>query len=149
MLLFSHSVMFNFWDPWTATCQACFTISWSMLKLMSIVSVMPSSHLIHWCPLLLLFSIRVFSKELALCIRWPEYWSFSISISSYKYSGLISLKIDWFDLLTILDSDLAQIHVHRVNDAINRLILCHPLLLPPSIFPSIRVFSSESVLHIR
>ena len=84
-----------------------FTISWSLLKLMSIESVMPSNHLIFCHPLLLLPSIlpsiRVFSNELALCIRWPKYWSFSFSISlSNEYSGLISFRIDWFDLLAVL-----------------------------------------------
>ena len=90
--------------PWTAACQASlsFTTSLSLLKLMSIESVMPSNHLILWCPFLLLPSIfpniKVFSNELALCIRWPKYCSFSISPSN-EYSGLISFRIDWFDLL--------------------------------------------------
>ena len=80
-----------------------FTISWSLLKLMSIESVMPSNHLILSHPLLLLPSIfpsiRVFFNELALCIRWSKYWSFSFSISpSNEYSGLISFGTDWFDL---------------------------------------------------
>ena len=79
-----------------------FTISWSLLKLMSIESVMPSNHLILCCPLLLLPaifpSIRVFSNELSLRIRWPKYRSFSFSPSN-EYSGLISFRIDWFDLL--------------------------------------------------
>ena len=79
------------------------TNSWSLLKLMSIESVMPSSHLSLCRPLLLLPSIfpsiRVFSNESVLCIRWPKYWSLSFSISpSSKYSGLISFRIDWFDL---------------------------------------------------
>ena len=94
--------------PWTAACQDSLFItnSWSLLKLVSIQSVMPSSHLILCRPLLLLPSIfpsiRVFSNELALCIRWPKYWSFSFSISpSSEYSGLISFKIDWFDLLAV------------------------------------------------
>ena len=85
-----------FATPWTAAHQASlsFTVSWSLLKLMSIESVMPSNHLILCHPLLLLPSIfpsiRVFSNELALCIRWPKYWSFSFSISPfYEYSGLI------------------------------------------------------------
>ena len=83
-----------------------FTISQSLLKLMCIESVMPSSHLVLCRPLLLLPSvfpsIRVFSAESALCIRWPKYWSFSFSISpSSEYSGLISFRIDWFDLLAI------------------------------------------------
>ena len=94
--------------PWTVAYQACrsFTISWSLLKFTSIESVMPSNRLILWCPLLLLPSIfpriRVFSNELALCIRRPKYWSFSFSISpSNEYSGLISFKIDWLDLLAV------------------------------------------------
>ena len=97
--------------PWTAAHQASpsFTISWSWLKLMSIESVMPSNHLILCHPLLLLPSIfpsiRVFSNELALCIRWPKYWSFTFSLSpSNEYSRLISFRIDWFDLLEVQDS---------------------------------------------
>ena len=94
-----------FATPWTTALQASlsFTISQSLLKLMSIVSVMPFNHLIL-CHLLLLLpsiflSIRVFFNELALCIRWPKYWSFSFSISpSNEYSGLISFRIDWFVL---------------------------------------------------
>ena len=78
-----------------------FAISWNVLKLMSIESVMPSNHFILWCPLLLLPSIfpsiRVFSNELALCIRWPKHWSFSFSINlSDEYAGLISFRVDWF-----------------------------------------------------
>ena len=90
---------------WTATCQASLslTISWNLLKLMSIVSMMPSNHLILCQPLLLpsIFpSIRVFSSESAFHIRWPVYLSFSFIISpSSEYSGLISFRIDWFDLL--------------------------------------------------
>ena len=96
-----------FATPWTAACQASlsFTISWSFLKLMSIESVMPSNHLILGHPLLLPSippSIRVFSNESVLHIRWPTYWSFSFSISpSNEYPGLISFRIDWFDLLEI------------------------------------------------
>ena len=83
-----------------------FTISWNLLKLMSIDSVMPSNHLILCHPLLLLpsffLSIRVFSNELALHIRWQEYWSFSFSISpSNEHSGLISFRINWFDLFAV------------------------------------------------
>ena len=95
-----------FESPWTAARQASlYTInSRSLLKLMSIESVMLSNHLILCHPLLLLPltfpSIRVFSKESVLCIRWPKYWIFSFSISpSNEYSGLISFRIDWFDLL--------------------------------------------------
>ena len=81
-----------------------FTISWSLLRFMSVDSVMPSNHPILCCPLLFLPSsfpsIRFFSNESALHIRWPNYWSFSISPSN-EYSGLISFRIDWFDLLAV------------------------------------------------
>ena len=82
------------------------TNSWSLLKLMSIKSLMPSNHLMLCSPLLLLPSIfpsiRVFSNELAVCIRWPKYWSFSFSIiPSNEYSELMSLRIDWFGLLAV------------------------------------------------
>ena len=93
---------------WTATHQAppSSTVSWSLLKFMSIESVMLSNHLIFCCSLLLLSSvfpsIRVFSNESAPLIRWPKYWSFSFSISpSNEYSGLISFRIDWFNLLAV------------------------------------------------
>ena len=95
--------------PWTAACQASLFItnSWSLLKLMSIESVMPSNNLV-FCrsPCLLLPSIfpsiRVFSNESALHIRWPKYWSFSFNISpSNEYSGLISFRMDWFYLLAV------------------------------------------------
>ena len=94
--------------PWTTSHQAflSLTISQSLPKFMSSALVMPSSHLILWCHLVLLSSIfpiiRVFSNELGVRIRWPKYWSFSISIShSSEYSGLISFKSDWFDFLVI------------------------------------------------
>ena len=92
----------------TAACKATLslTVSWSLLKPMSIESVMPSNHLILCHPFLLLPSIfpsiGVFSNKSVLCIRWPEYWSFSFSISpSNEYSGLISFRIYWFDLLAV------------------------------------------------
>ena len=97
-----------FATPWTTASQASlsFIISQSLLKLMSVESLMPSNHLILRCPLLLLISIfpsiMVFSNKLALRTRWPKYWSFSFSISpSNEYSGLISFRIDWFDLLEV------------------------------------------------
>ena len=96
-----------FATPWTAARQTSLSItnSQSLLKLTSIKSVMPSNHLVLCCPLLLpsiLPSIRVFSNEAVLHIRWPKYWSFSFSISpSNDYSGLISFRIDWFDLLAV------------------------------------------------
>ena len=104
-LLFSHEVVSKS-DSWAVACQdfLSFTISWNLLKCMSIESVMLSNYLILWHPLLLLPSvfpsIRVFSSELALYIRWPNYWSFSISPSN-EYSGFVSFKIDWFDLLAV------------------------------------------------
>ena len=105
--------------PWTTSLQASLsiTISRSMPKLMSIEFMMPSNYLILCCPLLLLSSIfpsiRVFSNELVLRIRWPEYWSFSFSISpSNDYSGLISFRMDWFDLLEVQETlkHLLQYH---------------------------------------
>ena len=91
--------------PWTTALKdsLSFTNSWSLLKVMCIESVVPSNHLILYCPFLLLPSIfpsiRVFSNESALCIGWSKYWSFSFSISpSNEYSGLISFRIYWFDL---------------------------------------------------
>ena len=97
-----------FATPWTAAHQSSlsFIISYSLLRLISIESMMPSNQFILYHPLLLLpsifSSIRVFSSESALCIRWTKYWSFSFNISpSNKYSGLISLRIDWFDLLDV------------------------------------------------
>ena len=102
----SHVQLFA--TPWAAACQASlsFTIAQSLLKFMSIESVMPSNHLILCHPLLLLPSIlpsiRVFSSESALCIRWAKYWSFSFSMSpSNGYSGLIFFRMDWFDLLAV------------------------------------------------
>ena len=97
-----------FATPWIAACQASLSItnSWSSPKLTSIESVMPSSHLILCRPLLLLPpippSIRVFSNESTLCIRWPKYWSFSFGISpSKEHPGLISFRMDWLDLLVV------------------------------------------------
>ena len=96
-----------FATPWTAAHQASLSItnSWSLFKLMSIRSMMPSNYLILCHPLLLpsiFSSIRVFSNESVLHIRWPKYWRFSFSISpSNEYSGLISFRTDWFDLLEV------------------------------------------------
>ena len=103
---FSHSAVSD--SSWTAARQAFLSItnSWSLLKVMSIESMMPSNHLILCHSLLLLPSIfpsiRVFSNESILHIRWPKYWSFSISISlSNEYSGLVSFRMDWLDLLAV------------------------------------------------
>ena len=109
--------------PWTSAHQASLFItnSQSLLKLMSIKSVMPSNHLILCRPLLLppsIFpSIRVFSNELVLHIRWPEYWSFSFSINpSNEYSGLISFRIDWLDHLAV-QGTLKSLHQHHSSKA--------------------------------
>ena len=111
--------------PWTAAHWASlsFTISWSLLKLMSLELVMLSNHLILCCPLLLspsVFpSIRVFSSESALHLRWPKYWSFSFSISpSNEYSGLISYRIDWFDLLAVQGTHKSLLQHHSLKASI-------------------------------
>ena len=111
-------------NPTTAACQASlsFSISWSLLKFMSIELVMLSNRLIFYCPLLFLLSIfpriRVFSNESALHISWPKCWSFSFSISpSSEYSGLISFRIDWFDLLAVRETlkSLPQHHNSKAS----------------------------------
>ena len=111
-----------FATPWTIARQASLSIidSWSLLKLMSIELVMPSNHLILCHPFLLLPSIfpsiRVFSNESVLLIRWPKYWSFSFSISpSNEYSGLISFRIDWLDLLAVQGTLKSLIHGRNIN----------------------------------
>ena len=114
-----------FVTPWTAARQASlsFTVSRSLLKLMSIESVMPSDHLILCHPLLLLpfifSSIRTFSNDLALHIRWPEYWSFSFNISpSNEYSGLISFWIEWFDLLAVQETLKSLLQHHSLKASV-------------------------------
>ena len=130
-----------FVTPWTAACQASpsITNSQSLLKLMAIESVMPSNHLILCCPLLLLPSIfpsiRVFSNESALHMRWPKYWSFSFSISpSNEYPGLISFRMDWLDLLAVqgILKSLLQHHSSKASilwcSAFFVVQLSHPYL---------------------
>ena len=119
-MLLSPSVMSNsFVTPWTTALQASlsFTVSQSLLKLVSIESMVPSNHLILCCPFLILPSVfprmRFFSSESTLCIRWPKYWSFSFSISpSNEYSGLISFRIDWFDLLAVQGTSRSLLQHH-------------------------------------
>ena len=111
-----------FVTPWTAPFQASLSITnfWNLLKLMSIELVMPSNHLILSHPLLLLPSIfpsiRVFSNESALRIRWPKYWSFSFNVSpSNEHSGLISFRMDWLDLLAV-QGTLNSLLQHHLED---------------------------------
>ena len=120
----SLSPVWLFETPWTAARQASLSItnSQSLLKFISIMSVMPSNHLILYRPLLLpsLFpSIRVFSNEWVLRIRWPKYWSFSFNISSSnEYSGLISFRMDWLDLLAV-QGTLKSLLQHHSSKALN------------------------------
>ena len=121
--LFSRVQLFA--TPWTDARQASWSItnSWSLLKLMSFESVMPSNYLILCCPLLLLPSIfpgiRVFSNGSVLCIRWPKCWSFSFNISlSNEYSGLISFRIDWFDRLAVQGALKSLLQHHSSKAAI-------------------------------
>ena len=118
-----------FVTPWTAACQASLSItnSQSLLKLMFIELVMPSNYLILCHPLLLLpsifSSIRVFSNESVLHIRWPNYWSFSFSISpSNEYSGMISFRLDWLDLLAVQGTSQESSPTPQFN-SINSLVL--------------------------
>ena len=138
---FSCSVGSDSETPWTAAHQVSLSItnSRSLFKLMSIELVMPSSHLILFYPLLLLPSIfpsiRVFSNESVLHIRWSKYWSFSFSISpSNEYSGLISFRIDWFDLLAVQETlkSLLQYHSSKASilqhSAFFMVQLSHPCM---------------------
>ena len=144
LLLFSRSVMPDSATPWTAECQASLscTVSWSLLRLMSTESVMPSNHLILCCPLLLLSSIfpsiRVFFNELALCIKRPKYWSFSFSISlSNEYSGLISVRTDWFDLLAV-QGTLKSLLQHHSSKA--SILLCSAFFTVQLSYPYMTIY---------
>ena len=138
---FSCWVMSNSATPWTAASQASLSItnSWTLLKLMSIELVMPSNHLILCCllllPLSIFPSIRVFSNKSVLRIRWPKNWSFSSSISpSKEYSGLISFRMDWLNLLAVQGSlkSLLQHHSSKASilgrSAFFILQLSHPYM---------------------
>ena len=135
----SLSRVWLFATPWTAARQASlsFTISQSLLKLVSIELVMPSNHLVFSCPLLLLLSIfpriRVFSNESALHIRWPKYWSFSFSISpSYEHWGLISFRMNWLDLLAVQGTlkSLLQHHSSKASILLHSVFLIVQLSHP-------------------
>ena len=130
--LFSHVRLCM--TPWTAAHQASlsFTITWSLLKLMSIESMMPSNHLILLLPSIFP-SIRVFPNESALHIRWPKYWSFSFSISpSNNNSGLISFRTDWFDLLVVQETlkSLLQHHSSKAS-----VLQCSPFFVIQLLHP--------------
>ena len=133
--MLSHVRLFE--TPWTAVCQASLSIttSQSLLKLMSIDFVMPSNHLILCLPLLLLpsvfASIKVFSNESVLHIRWPEYWSFSICPSN-EYSGLISFRVDWFDLLAVQETlkSLLQHHSSKASILLHSVFIKIQLSYP-------------------
>ena len=121
----SLSHVWPFVTPWTAAHQAFLSItnSQSLLKLKSIELVMPSTHLMLCCPLLLPHSffpnIRVFSHESVFCITWPKYWSFSFSISpSNQYSGLISVRMDWLDLLAVQGTLKSLLQHHSLKASI-------------------------------
>ena len=144
--IYSRAQLFE--TPWTATFQASLSItnSQSLPKLMSIELVMPSNHLFFCRPLLLLPSIfpsiSVFSIESALHIRWPQYWSFSFSISpSNEYSGLISFRMDWLDLLAVPGTlkSLLQHHSSKASilwhSAFFTVQLSHPYMITGKIWP--------------
>ena len=131
----SHVQLFV--NPWTAACQGFLSIinSWSLLKLTPIELVMPSNHLILCHPLLLLPSvfprIRVFSNESVLRIRWPKYWRFSFRISpSNEYSGLISFRMDWLDLLAVQETLKSLLQHHSSKTSI---LWCFSFLYSPTI----------------
>ena len=130
-----------FATPWTVAHQASlsFTLSWILLQLLSVESVVPSNHLILCHPLLLLPSvfpsIRVFSNQSVLHIRWPNYWSFSFSVSpSNEYSGLISFRVDWFDLFAVQGTLRSLLHHHSSkasilwHSAFFKVQLSHPYM---------------------
>ena len=137
----SHVQLFATLGITASQASLSFTISQSLLKLLSTESMISSNHLILRCPLLLLSvfpSIRVFSNEVTLCIRWPKYWSFSISPSK-GYSELISFRIYWFDLLAVQEtlksvaSDMPQLSQHHHLTHITIIILhyCHGFVCRP------------------
>ena len=160
---FSHSVMSNSWQPHGlhAACQASLSItdSWRLPKLMSIESVIPSNHLILCRPLrlppLIFPSIRAFSDESALPIKWPKYWSFSLTISpSNEHSGLISFRIDWLDFLATQGTikSLLQHHSSRASilwhSAVFIVQLSHPYMTIGNIIALTRWTSVGKVMSL-
>jgi len=148
-----------FVTPWTAACQASMSITntWSLLKFMSIKSVIPSNHLILWCPLLLpsIFpSIRVFSNESVLHIKWPKYWSFSLSISpSNEHPGVI-FRTDWLDLLAVQGTlkSLFQHHSSKISilwhSAFFKVQLSHPYMTTGKNIALIRWIFVDKVISL-
>ena len=158
---FSRSVVSDSATPWTATSQAslCITNSQSLLKLTSIKSVMPSNHLILCRPVLLppsiFSSIRVFSNESVLCIKWPKYWSFSFNIShSNEYSGLIPFRMDWLDLLAVQGTfkRLFQHHSSKASilqhSAFFTVQLSHPYMTTGKTIPLTRRTFAGKVMSL-
>ena len=150
-----------FATPQTAACQASLSItnSWTLLKLMSIESVMPSNHLILCHPLLLLPSvfpsIRGFFNESALCIRWPKYWTFSVSISpSNEHPGLISFRMDWLDLLAVQGTLKSLLQHHSLKASILRcsaffiVQLSHPYMITGKTIPLTRYIFIGKVMSL-
>ena len=155
----SHVRLFT--TPWTAARQASLSIinSWSLPKPMFIESVIPSNHLIFCHPLLLLPSIfpsiRVFSNESALCIRWPEYWSFSFNISpSKEHPGLICSRMDWLDLLAVqgILKSLLQHHCSKASilwhSAFFIIQLSHPYMTTGKTMPLTRWTFVDKVMSL-
>ena len=153
-----------FANPWTPACQASLSItnSWSLLRLKSIESVMPSNHLILYRSLLLLPSIfpsiSVFSNESILCIRWPKYWSFSFSISpSKEQPGLIPFRMDWLDLLAVQGTlkSLLQYHNSKASilqcSAFFTVQLSHPYMTTGKTIALTRYMSSPhtNLIHLK
>ena len=155
--LLSH--VWHFATPWTAACHASlsFTISWSLLKLLSMAAVMPSNHLILCYPFLhlasIIPSIKIFSSESAFQIRWPEYWSFSFSFSISSVQLLSHVRLFVTPWITARQASLSFTNSQSLPKPMSiesvmpsSHLLCHPLLLLPPILPSIRVFSNKSTL---
>ena len=155
----SHVRLFA--TPWTAVRQASLSItnSWSLCKLMSIESVMASNHLILCHPLLLSASVfpssRVFSSESVLRIRWPKYWSFSFNISHYnEYSGLISFRMDWLDLLAVQGTLKSLLQHHNSKASILQhsaffiVQLSHPYMTTGKTIALTRQISVDKVMSL-
>ena len=159
---FSCSVTWTLCNPidYSTAGSLSFTISWNLLKLISVESVMLSNHLILWCLLHLLpsifSSIRVLSNELALGIRWPKYWSFNFSISpSSEYSGLTFFRIDWFDLLAVQGTLRSLLQHHSWKASIFQcsvflmVQLSHLYMTPgKTIVFSLMIWYSDKKLHL-